>query len=309
MREFDRALADSDREVELRPDHAPAYEERAYLRHRAGDLAGAYADRVRAAALKPGDADALLSRAHAALWLGRFEEASKDTAEALRLARAAGDAKLAKSAEDQVREIALWTERSPGGDPKALCEAALESGQVDRPRLIGDCTAAFLAASTPAQKAEMLTVRALAWYVGQQDPQTGTRDQEVAVGLDPGNHQWRANLGGSYVRARHSWAGRRELDRSIAIKETWVALAQRASARYNLKEFDGAFEDAKRSFEIEPNELAMIVLGDLFNDRGDAKSAKLYWMAAYKMGSRDDGTIARLKSIGIDDPERESRGK
>lgn len=127
----------------------------------------------------------------------------------------------------------------------------------------------------------------------------------MAVALEPGNADWHANLGGSYVMVRRSWAGRRALDRSLAIKESWPALAQRAAARYNLRDPEDALADARRSFELYPNEVALIVLGDLSRDGGDRASAKLYWMGAYHLGSRDDGTIARLKSIGIDRPDQE----
>lgn len=303
LREFGRGLADSDREVELRPDHAAAYEERAYLRHRAGDLAGAFQDRARVVELRPGDPDALLSRGRAALWMGRFEEATRDTDEALRLARAQEEEEATKSAEEQLGEIALWIDSSAGAADE-LCKDAFLAG-ANRPRIIGDCTAAFLGASSKARKAEMVSIRALAWFVGRQDPARGTADQEVAVGLDPGNENLRATLGGYYVRAGQSRAGLRELDRSIALKETWPALAQRAAAKHDLRDPEGAFADAKRSFEIRPNEVALIVLGDLFRDKGDTTEAKAFWMAAYRMGSRDDGTFERLKSVGIDRPDQE----
>ena len=309
LREFERALRDSDRDVALRPDYAPAYEERAYLRQRGGDLEGAFRDRGRIVELKPGDAGSLLARGAAALWTGRFDLASADTAEALRLASAAGDEKLASDAQAQQRAVALWRDRPAGGSPEARCRAAMNESELGRAGLIGDCTAAFLAAATPFDKADLLTIRSIAWLVGHQDEPASIADQEVAVGLDPGNHQWRANLGGSYRRVRHSWAGKRELDRSLAIQVTWVALAERAAAHYNLGDREAALADAKKSFEMKPNEIALIVLGDLSKDRDDEASARRYWMDAYHLGSRDDGTIERLKSIGIDHPEQEPKPK
>ena len=68
-----------------------------------------------------------------------------------------------------------------------------------------------------------------------------------------------------------------------------------------------AFLDAKKSFEIKPNQGALTVLGDLFKDRNDEAAAKLYWMGAYQLGSRDDGLLARLKSVGVEHPESEPR--
>jgi tetratricopeptide (TPR) repeat protein len=309
LREFDRALKDSDREVALRPEHALAYSERAYLRQRAGNLEGAYPDRARVVELKPGDSGALLARSAAALWLGRFDEAMRDAEKALRLARNGDDRSMAAAAEKQRAAISAWRERSDAASPDQRCRDADRKNAFSEPRLVGDCTAAFLAERSPAKRAELLTIRSVAWLVGYQDEPASVTDEEVAVALDPGNAKWHANLGASYVRAHHSWAGRRELDRSLAVEESWMALAERAEARYNLHDPEGAFADAKRSIELEPNEIALVVLGDLAHDRGDQASARLYWMGAWHLGSRDDGTLARLKSIGIDRPEREPKPK
>ena len=309
LSEYGRAVRDSDREVSLRPEYPGAYEERAFLRHRAGDLKGAFEDRARVVELKPLDAGSMLARGAAALWLGRFDDASRDTEESLRLARDAKDEKAAAAAEKQRSHISLWRRGSGDAAPEKICKTAMKKGQFETPGLVGDCTAAFLAARTPEDRAELLTVRSLAWLVGHQDQEASIADQVMAVAIEPSNPDWHANLGGSYVTVRHSWAGRRALDRSLAIKESWPALAQRAAARYNLNDPQGALADAKRSFELRPNEVALIVLGDLRRDAGDTASAKWLWMAAYHMGGRDDGLIARLKSIGVADPEREPKPK
>ncbi len=303
--EFEQGLKDSDREIALRPSHPPAYDERAFLRHRAGDLKGAFDDRSRAAELRPGDASSRLARGMAALWLGRFDEAARDSEEGLRLAARVRNEKVAADAEKQRDRISLWRRGSGSAAPARSCQEAMKKSEFSAPGLAGDCTAAFLAAGSRAEKAELLTTRALVWLVGHQDQPASIDDQVVAVALEPGNAQWRANLGGAYVMANHSWAGRRELDRSLAIEESWYALAQRSAARYNLNDPEGAFADAKRAFELNPNELALTVLGDLSKDGGDLASARLYWMGAYRLGGGGDGILARLKSIGIDHPERE----
>ena len=126
------------------------------------------------------------------------------------------------------------------------------------------------------------------------------------MALDPANADWLSNLGFTYLNARHSWAALQKFDRSIAIKPGFVAYAGRAGARYNLGDEAGAFADAKASFEIRPNPIALMVLGDLaFEKRHDPKSARLYWMGAYRLGERDDSLTARLKQIGVTDPDKE----
>jgi len=63
--------------------------------------------------------------------------------------------------------------------------------------------------------------------------------------------------------------------------------------------------DAKESFELHPNELALWVLGDLAIDKNDKEGAKRFWMGAYHLGSRDDRLLQRLKSVGVQDPATE----
>lgn len=307
LREFARALADSDRDVELRPQEPDAYRERAFARHGFGDLNGAWEDRARVAALEPKSAGALAARGEAALWLGRFDDARADAAAALAMAEAAGDGNAAASAKALQKDIILWTTRSGASSAQAACLAAEKQGRFESKAVIGDCTAAFLAATSGHAKAEMLTTRALALIVAAQDQRAAIADQAMAVALDPGNADWHANLGGSYIQVHHSWAGKRELDIAIRLKDSWAARAQRAAARYNLRDFDGAFADAKRSLEMRPNEVALTVLGDLAHDRGEDKLAKLDWMAAWGLGDRDDGLRERLKGIGVADPDKEPK--
>jgi len=291
----------ADRAIALTPDRAASYQERGMARHHLGNLEGAYADRDRIVRMAPDDAGALLGRADDALWLGRFDQAAADLAAAAAHARDDGQRGRIERSRNVLQ---LWRTRSGAADPGAACvwpdnDAAL------RPGFIGDCSAAFLAETRPAKRAEYLTFRSMAWLVAAQDSEASTGDRKIAVALDPGNADMHANLGFAYLSARHSWAASREFDRALAIRESWMGLAGRASAKYNLRDPRGALADARRSFEIQPNELALTVLGDLSHDRGDTASAKLYWMGAYHLGGRDDGLIERLRSIGVDHPENE----
>ena len=207
--------------------------------------------------------------------------------------------------EQRRTTLRLWQVRSDAVDPAAACVWPTSNEVMVRAGFIGDCTAAFLAESRPEKRAEYLTYRSMAWLTVAQDSDASTADRAVAAALDPGNADMHANLGFAYLTVHHSWAAAREFDRALAIREHWLGLAGRAAAKYNLHDAEGAFTDARRSFEIHPNELALTVLGDLSHDRGDAASAKLYWMGAYRLGDRDDGLIQRLRSIGVDHPENE----
>jgi tetratricopeptide (TPR) repeat protein len=306
MSDYAGATADLDLIVAHGNATAAIYSERAYDRTRNGDLAGALADREKVVALTPNDASAQTAGAEALIWLGRFDEAraALDRADAL---AALADNGKAKNSSGIIRLRLAKLSSPTAADPEAGCRTADRNhafASAGLPAVIANCTAAFLRAKTGQAKAELLTIRSIAWMMTPDDAMV-TGDRQIAVGLDPGNADWHANLGSAYVAVQHSWAGAREFDRALAIKQSWHALAGRASARYNVRDFTGAFADAKRSFELQPNELALTVLGDLAINRHDEKSAKLYWMGAYRLGDRDDGLIARLKDVGITDPEHE----
>lgn len=304
--DYARGLADLDREAGLRPDTADVYRERAFSRHHLGDLAGAFADRGRVVALDR-NAESLLGRAEAAMWVGRFDEAAADMDAAEALARDARDEDVAADVRKLRERMALWTAGPRDAGAAARCDAAQDNSRFDQRDLIGDCTSAFLQASAPADRARFLATRSIAWLIARRDQSSATADNQIAAAVDPGNADWHSNLGFSYLQVRHSWAAVREFDRALAIRQSWMALAGRASARYNLGDKEGAFADAKASVEMQPNEVALIVLGDLSHDRKDDASARLYWMSAYRLGARDDGLTARLRSIGVDHPENEPR--
>jgi tetratricopeptide (TPR) repeat protein len=292
----------ADRAIAIAPDRVATYQERAMARHYQGNLEGAYADRDVVVRATPDQAEALLARAWEAMWLGRFDQAAADLDAAALHAR---DDQQRQRIEQRRTALRLWQVRSGTSDPAAACVWPSDNDALLRPGFIGDCTAAFLAEARPEKRAELLTIRSLAWLSATQDSDASTADRAIAAALDPGNADWHVNLGFAYLNARHSWAASREFDRALSIRESWTALAGRAAVKYNLRDPEGAFADARRSFEIRPNEVALIVLGDLSRDRGDTSGARLYWMGAFHLGSRDDGLIERLRSIGVDHPENE----
>ena len=302
--EYTAAIVDLDHEIRLKPERAGAYRERAFARTFSGDLAGAYEDRVRSQALEP-SIDALRTRGDAALWLGRFDSAIADYTQAEKLAREAGDEEARADASAQREEVALW--RASARDKKAARRCVMQEltqGDPKVKQLIGDCTQAFLLAKDGAAKAQALTNRSTLWLLHDKDWDRATLDSRVAVGLDPGNPDLYVNLGFNYLQTQHSWAARREFDRALALKRSYLALAGRAQARANLDDPDGAFADAKASFEMEANSAALWVLGDLVYEKGDKDGARKFYLGAYKAGSRDDRLIARLKELGVDDPAK-----
>jgi tetratricopeptide (TPR) repeat protein len=299
LSQYAAAIADLDRQIELQPKEPAAYRERAYARHYSGNLQGAYEDRAREAELQPADVDALLARAEAAMWLGRFDDARADGKRAAALAKSAGNDEGRKDATQFLEELARWQKTSPGDKAGSNCKTP--NGVIPSD-LIGDCTRAFFNAKDGAARAEALTTRSIGWRTIENKEGAVIEDLRVAVAFDPTNAARYTNLGYAYLSSSHSWAASREFDRALAIQRDWLALAGRAAARSNLKDPEGALADALASMDLKPNEPATWVLANLAFDRGDQENARQLYLTIYRMGSRDDRLIGRLKELGVADP-------
>jgi tetratricopeptide (TPR) repeat protein len=306
---YREALVDLNEQASLEPQSPAVYAERALTRTRLGDWEGALADRDREAKLRPDSMSALVARAHARIWLGQFDEAQQDLRVAAALRTDPSRREDARYLERVSVLLEAWMHHSSGDNPGAKCSRARTNDDYSQPTLIGDCTLAFLSAKTPKDKADALTNRAIAWLSARQSQHDATDDSEAAVAVDPDNPDRHTNLAFAYLQERHSWGARQEFDRSIKIRKTYLALAGRAEAHYNLGEKDLAFLDAKESFEMHPNELALWLLGDLAKDKHDDASAKRFWMGAYHLGSRDDRLLERLRSVGVQDLAIEPNGE
>lgn len=303
--DYQEALVDLNEQALLQPDEPTVYRERAWSLRFLGDLRGAFTDRNHELQLLPDSAAALLGRADDRLWLGEFAQATADATRARAMAERSNDAATQKHVDAVLRRIAAWSDHSPEPGAAANCDKTNESHDYTSKHLIGDCTLAFLAASTGPARAAALTIRSIAWLEGQTSEVNADAadDRLLAVAFDPGNADMHSNLGFSLLPHHHSRAALREFDRSLAIKTSFFALAGRASARHNLGDSAGAFADAKASFDLQPNELALLVLGDLAFERNDVAAARQHWLGAYHLGSRDDRTFERLRSVGIEHPE------
>jgi tetratricopeptide (TPR) repeat protein len=306
--EHRRAVADLDRRMALGGEEdADAYGERAFARLRMGDFPGAWEDRDRAAKLSPKDAGALIARAQAALWLGRFDDARRDVEAAAKLAsRGKRDKKLTDEIVEARSDLANWTGGSGPRDPKA-CAKAVEAGDYVRKFLIADCTAAFFAARTAHEKAEALGNRAFVWLFGLHDAVDASYDRQVAGGIEPENADLLYYLGMSFYDRDSYQAARRMFDRSLAIEKTARALAARGAARLELGDKDGAQADARAAATMAANPMSNLVLARLAFDAGNRDAAKRYWMENWHRGWSDDYLRQQLKSVGVEDPDKEPK--
>lgn len=282
---YKEALANLDESISLNPEGPQNYQERSVVRFHLGDWEGSVADLDKVVMLNPDSVASLLARAHARLWLGQFDLAREDLKAATALSGRHAD-REARQVKEFAGMLAALTHHSEGDDPAARCAAANDNDAFSQATLIGDCTLAFLKAKTPHDRAEALTLRGIAWLTALNAMRESVMDKAAAVALAPDNPDMHANLGSAYLMRGRARAALQEFDRSLEIQPSYAALAGRADAYYQLGNKPLAFRDAKASFEIKPNVLALWVLGDLAMDREDKDSAKLYWMGAYHLGSR-----------------------
>jgi tetratricopeptide (TPR) repeat protein len=303
---WSEALNDLDKSIELNPTEPKGYQERALARFMLGDLQGAFRDRDTKFKLQPSDSGALLARAWAELWIGRFDAAKQDVDDADKLTQP-NDAASIEFAALIRKELPAWQTTSGAFMPNASCLEAGKQKTYDRPGLIGDCSRAFLDATEPKAKASLLSVRALAWSIVLHDEDASTADKQIAVALDPNTAKWHSNLGYAYVNGGQAIAALTEFNLAIALEPNFADVGGRAAAYTELQRYDEATADAKRSLDMKPNDVALTVLGDIALDgRKDQKAAAAFWLAAYRLGDRDDGLKARLAKVGVGWPPPDS---
>jgi tetratricopeptide (TPR) repeat protein len=306
---FREALEPANRAVDLMGDASEAQQaavlnERSYIRRKLGDFAGAAADLEAKMAIVGENSGDLVSLARDRFWLGQIDEAQAIAKRARQSGPSAGDASDLQALDNEIARSLAFT---PRGDPSDECQMRDLSDPKAAARLVDACTAAYLAASSDADRADFLTARAVARTVEEQSDSAGFMDTQVAVGIDPVNPDRWTNYAARLLAVGRSWAARNAYDEALKLyvekaQGYAVALAGRAQANYNLGDKDAALLDAKESARIWPNSVALWVAGDIARDGGDDANARQFWLGAYKLGSTDDRLIDRLKSVGIDDP-------
>jgi tetratricopeptide (TPR) repeat protein len=298
-----KAEADLDTQLALQPNQPGIFQERGLSRFMQGKLEGAFEDDDRLAELEPNTWRHVATRAYDLMWLGRFDEAAKGYEAAKALAQQTGDKNAIDTVEAGAQNLQRWLTADTRADVISVCINAKLEQDLRKDTFIGDCTEAFLKSTAGSQRADALTQRSIAGVPATNDMQDGLDDLRIALAFDPANPDRMFNLGSRLEGAGRPHQALKYLNESIALKPSFMAYSARASAEEDLGEDKPSFADAKKSFEMQPNEIALTVLGDLvLKDLHDEKSAREYWLAAYKLGDRDDGLKARLEKVGVSWP-------
>lgn len=299
------ALKDLDAQIALMPTDPRGYEERALSRFGLGDLEGVLEDRNTEVLLAPADGSNLIGRAWAQAWLGRYDAAGRDIESAADLAKKAGDGDATRRAEISKSDLAREMTSDPPVEAAKICATARTSGDFLRSAFIGDCTRAFLDGKTPSQRADALTKRSMAMPVVMNDAAAGLDDLRLAYALEPDKADRQFNLGNRLEGVGRHEEALRYLDMAISNmsagkRTTAWALAARAQAKLAQGDIGGAFADGKKSFELEPNAMALEVTGDaVYAKTKSLDEAKVNWIGAWRLGLHDDELSDKLKKAGV----------
>ncbi len=104
--QYEKAVQDFSRAIELKPDYANAWFNRAEIRYELGQFKEAANDYSQAIRLKPNDDGAYTSRGHAYFQLGQFSQALADYNQAVRLASDSAEAYVNRG--DAYRSLSQW---------------------------------------------------------------------------------------------------------------------------------------------------------------------------------------------------------
>ena len=296
---YEQSLDDLNAACALVPHHVAYLHERAYTLNSLARYRHALVDLNEQASLEPQSSAVYSERAFARTRLGDWEGALADRDREAKLLPDSMSARIARA------EARIWLGQFEEAQQDLKAAAALPTG----PSHADD-----------AEYLERVSKQLEAWKQHSSGDDPGAMCSRARTNDDFSRPTLvgdctlaflsaRTPLGKADALTNRSIAWFSEFDRSLNIRKTYMALAGRASAHYNLGEKNLAFHDAKESFEMHPNELALWMLGDLANDKHDDAVAKSFWMGAYHLGSRDDRLLERLRSVGVLDPAIEPDGE
>ncbi|MBI3726193.1 tetratricopeptide repeat protein [bacterium] len=278
-KDWDGAIADSSKAIELDPGSSSAWAARAYARLGKGDQHAAVGDTDKALELDPGNADAWATRGACRQKLGDLERAIASFSKAIELdpelVRAwSGRGEARRNRGDNVGAIQDAT-RAIALDPLALLpwtiRANARAGKGDMDGATADWTRAI----------ELRPNYAVAWasrgdarrMKGDQDG--AIRDSTRAIELDPGNaNAW--TVRGDAHRQKGDLDGAiQDETRAIALDPkqsfAWVV---RGEARRKKGDLDGAIDDSTRALALDPkNNFARYCRGLARSMKGDQEGA------------------------------------
>lgn len=268
--EFERAIVDYTKTIELDAKFASAYEGRGYTYSQLKQYDKALADYTQAIALEPKNAAVYLNRGVVHFHLDQLDEALRDHKQALAL----------DPQNSQARQGATFIEHTKAirADPKATAnylargDVAVSLGDFDT--AIGDYTKAI---ELEPQNAEFFNKRGLA-YAMQKKAAAALADYDKALTLDPDLVAAYLNRIAAIGNTNGNNRARIIADATQIIRldpQNLAAHLARAEAYRWEKNHDAAIADYSRALQLAPeNQKARTQRGIVYFHKGDYDRAK-----------------------------------
>jgi len=257
-KDYDLAIDRYTRTIELKPDFADAYNNRAMMYGQKGDHARAIQDSTRAIELDPGYHEAYNNRGNAHVGMGNPIEAIRDYTRAIELKQDFVQAYLNRAnacvtvgdLNQAIRDCSRVIELRPNFAQAYVIRGAAYGRQRDYDRAIRDCSRAI---ELKSDDATAYHGRGAA-YGAKQDYVQAVRDFTDAIRLDPTFAQAYYNRGtaydkmGDFVRAIEDYA------RAIELKPDYVtAYNNRGNSYARQHDFGRAIGDYTKAIELKPD--------------------------------------------------------
>lgn len=251
--EFDAAVTDCDRAIELNPDYSDAYFARAKIYFHKKDYDRAIADFDQTVRLEPNAFGAITLRGMAYSNKGDYEHAIADYTKALQLYPGLG------MAEGGLREAQEAKVRLAGGqklgDPRAWCDgkALVEEGFAQDLQISGCTTLIQSGREARGDLAEDYFKRAKAYDFSGSNRDKAIADYGQAIKLKPNYAEAYFNRGTLYFLAAQQDQAIADFDRAIRLRPDQVLyFSYRGQARYGKGQWAAAISDFDRALKLQP---------------------------------------------------------
>ncbi|MET9897909.1 tetratricopeptide repeat protein [Streptomyces sp. NPDC006446] len=299
--EYQRALAEYDRAVEIDPDEARVHYGRGFTHQLLGDFTAALAAFDRADELRPDTGWIIAERAETHRLAGRFEEAVADFDRAVALDPTDADSLASRAvcrhALDQFEAAGADFDRALGIDEHHLWTL------VRRARLRRD-TDEWDKAFADLDRAARLEPDS-AWVASERGDAyrlAGRFEEAVAelgraIGLKADYASALAGRGVSHHELGDSARALADLDRAVALEPDYSwALVMRARVRWRLEDLSGANEDLRRALAASPEaDWIEVELGNALRIEERHQEAITVFRRVLE---RDPGNVSALGCLG-----------
>jgi tetratricopeptide (TPR) repeat protein len=245
MGQYDAAIKDYDKSIELKPRYANTYDNRAKAYRAEGRFDEAIRDYDKAIKLKPDSEDAIEGRSEAYVAKGQQGAVIKD---------------LDKAIELNPSDAKAYNKRGKIYGGEGRCDEAIRDYQK--------------AIKLNPDFADAYNNRGSAYgNMGQVDAAIGEFDR--AIGLDPNFEEAYYNRGCAYGAKGRIDAAIKDYDKAIRLRPNYPEAYNSRGQAYDGKgQFDAAIKDYDRAIELRPD------YAEAFNNRGGAYEAKGQFDAA-----------------------------